>query len=191
MALLHEGLFGLAGMFPSKYMNSILTGQVHCHDGIWIILNTFPSWNKVRFYRSIHYRLSKLKLILNVFIRAHEKKLEIQSLARYEIVPIIIVKFVDYHIYIAWTWRINSLSFKFCLKGLGGVFAAIINLLLLALVDDDVNAAFYCFLLSVIFLTGSAISFLCMSKTAIFKHYTTLSTPQRTDVRRAVYSVIT
>jgi len=77
------GLFGLAGMFPSKYMNSILTGQ-----------------------------------------------------------------------------------------GLGGVFAALINILLLAVVNDEVNAAFYCFLLSVLFLCGSTIAFVYMSRTAIYRHYT-------------------
>jgi len=77
------GLFGLAGMFPSKYMNSILTGQ-----------------------------------------------------------------------------------------GLGGVFAALINIFMLVVINDEVSAAFYCFLLSVVFLAGSTAAFLHMSRTNVYKHFT-------------------
>ena len=42
------------------------------------------------------------------------------------------------------------------MQGIGGIFAATINIVLLAIGGDDVSAAFYCFLLSVIFLTGLA-----------------------------------
>ena len=57
-------------------------------------------------------------------------------------------------------------------QGLGGVFAAIINIALLAVGGNDVNAAFNCFLLSVVFLAGSVFAFLLMTRTAFYQHYT-------------------
>ena len=39
-------------------------------------------------------------------------------------------------------------------QGIGGVFAASINIALLALGGDDVSSAFYCFLLAILFLAG-------------------------------------
>ena len=59
----------------------------------------------------------------------------------------------------------------FC-QGLGGVFAALINIVLLAAGGSDVKAAFNCFLLSIIFLVGSVVAFVAMSRTAFYRHYT-------------------
>lgn len=56
-------------------------------------------------------------------------------------------------------------------QGIGGIFAATINIVLLAIGGDDVSAAFYCFLLSVIFLTGSVLALFCVTKTKFYRHY--------------------
>ena len=45
-------------------------------------------------------------------------------------------------------------------QGIGGVFAASINIALLALGGDDVSSAFYCFLLAILFLAGILFLFL-------------------------------
>jgi equilibrative nucleoside transporter 1/2/3 len=57
-------------------------------------------------------------------------------------------------------------------QGIGGVFAATINIALLALGgNDDVSSAFYCFLLAIMFLAGSWVSCLLMSRTDFYKHH--------------------
>ncbi|XP_023334824.1 equilibrative nucleoside transporter 1 [Eurytemora carolleeae] len=57
-------------------------------------------------------------------------------------------------------------------QGLGGVITALLNIILLAIGGNDVDAAFYCFLLSVVFLSGSVLVFFGLTKTRLFKHYT-------------------
>jgi len=52
------------------------------------------------------------------------------------------------------------------------VITALLNIILLAIGGNDVDAAFYCFLLSVVFLSGSVLVFLGLTKTRLFKHYT-------------------
>ena len=47
-----------------------------------------------------------------------------------------------------------------------------INIVLLAAGGSDVKAAFNCFLLSIIFLVGSVVAFVAMSRTAFYRHYT-------------------
>jgi len=61
-------------------------------------------------------------------------------------------------------------------QGIGGIFAATINILLLAIGGDDVSAAFYCFLLSVIFLTGSVLALIIVTRTEFYQHYIAQST---------------
>ena len=52
------------------------------------------------------------------------------------------------------------------------MITALLNIILLAIGGNDVDAAFYCFLLSVVFLSGSVLVFLGLTKTRLFKHYT-------------------
>ena len=47
-----------------------------------------------------------------------------------------------------------------------------VNIILLAIGGNEVDAAFYCFLLSVVFLSGSLVVFVLLSRTEIFKYYT-------------------
>merc|ERR1711974_20858 len=56
-------------------------------------------------------------------------------------------------------------------QGIGGVFAASINIALLALGGDDVSSAFYCFLLAILFLAGSLVSTIMMVRTDFYRHY--------------------
>jgi len=56
-------------------------------------------------------------------------------------------------------------------QGIGGIFAATINILLLAIGGNAVSAAFYCFLLSVVFLSGSILALLFVTKTEFYRHY--------------------
>merc|ERR1719234_2032437 len=56
-------------------------------------------------------------------------------------------------------------------QGIGGVFAASINIALLALGGDDVSSAFYCFLLAILFLAGSLVSTVMMVRTDFYCHY--------------------
>ena len=41
-AIVQGGLFGLAGCFPSKYMNAVLGGQVCCPLFVSMLMNPFP-----------------------------------------------------------------------------------------------------------------------------------------------------
>ena len=66
----------------------------------------------------------------------------------------------------------TTVAKKLFLQGLGGVITALLNIILLAIGGNDVDAAFYCFLLSVVFLSGSVLVFLGLTKTRLFKHYT-------------------
>lgn len=56
-------------------------------------------------------------------------------------------------------------------QGVGGVFAASINIALLAIGGDEVTSAFYCFLLAILFLAGSLVSTAVMTRSQFFKHY--------------------
>jgi len=56
-------------------------------------------------------------------------------------------------------------------QGIGGVFAAAINIVLLALGGDDVSSAFYCFLLAILFLAGSLVSTIMMVRTDFYRCY--------------------
>lgn len=53
-------------------------------------------------------------------------------------------------------------------KGGGGVVVATINIILLAIGGDQVDAAFYCFLFSVFYLIGSVFAFLYLSRTSLY-----------------------
>ena len=53
-------------------------------------------------------------------------------------------------------------------QGGGGVVVASINVALLAVGGDQVEAAFYCFLFSVIYLMGSVLAFVYLSRTSLY-----------------------
>ena len=55
--------------------------------------------------------------------------------------------------------------------GIGGIIVATINIVLLALGGDDVTAAFYCFLFSVIFLTGAVMALYYLTTTPHYAYY--------------------
>lgn len=57
-------------------------------------------------------------------------------------------------------------------QGIGGVFSALINILMLSIADKQVEAAFACFLIAVSLLVGSALLLVYLSTTRLFKHYT-------------------
>ena len=99
-ATFQGGVFGLAGSFPSQYMNALLSGQVGARN-----------------------RLSRILLLL-----------------------------------------LHNI-----IKGIGGVIVATINIILLAIGGDPVDAAFYCFLFSVIFLIGSLFAFVYLMRTPLYK----------------------
>ena len=52
---------------------------------------------------------------------------------------------------------------------MGGVIVATINILLLAVGGDPVDAAFYCFLFSVVFLLGSVLALLHLKRTPLYR----------------------
>ena len=47
---------------------------------------------------------------------------------------------------------------------------ATINIILLAVGGNPVEAAFYCFLFSVVFLTGSLFAFIYLTRTSLYEH---------------------
>ena len=55
------------------------------------------------------------------------------------------------------------------MQGVGGVIVATINILLLAVGGDPVDAAFYCFLFSVLFLLGSVLALLHLKRTPLYR----------------------
>ena len=55
------------------------------------------------------------------------------------------------------------------MQGVGGVIVATINILLLAVGGDPVDAAFYCFLFSVVFLLGSVLALLHLKRTPLYR----------------------
>ena len=56
-------------------------------------------------------------------------------------------------------------------QGIGGILVALINIALLALGGDDVTAAFYCFLFSVLFLLGSVLALYYLTRTPLYQYY--------------------
>ena len=56
-------------------------------------------------------------------------------------------------------------------QGIGGILVALINIALLALGGDDVTAAFYCFLFSVLFLVGSVLALYYLTTTPLYQYY--------------------
>ena len=50
------------------------------------------------------------------------------------------------------------------------MIVATINIILLAVGGNPVEAAFYCFLFSVVFLTGSLFAFIYLTRTSLYKH---------------------
>ena len=58
--------------------------------------------------------------------------------------------------------------YLFKLQGIGGVLVATINIILLAIGGDQVEAAFYCFLFSVIFLIGSVFALIYLKRTELY-----------------------
>ena len=58
-------------------------------------------------------------------------------------------------------------------QGLGGIFACASNIIILSLGTDHVGAAFYDFLLSLLFLTLALIAFVILTKSDFYKFYAT------------------
>ena len=56
-------------------------------------------------------------------------------------------------------------------QGIGGILVALINIALLALGGDDVTAAFYCFLFSVLFLVGAVLLLYYLTRTPLYQYY--------------------
>lgn len=56
-------------------------------------------------------------------------------------------------------------------QAVGGIFAAATNVVLLALGADEVAAAFYCFLVAVIFLSTALIAFFVLTRSEFFQFY--------------------
>lgn len=57
-------------------------------------------------------------------------------------------------------------------QALGGIFAAATNVVMLALGADNINAAFYDFLIAIIFLASALVAFVVLTRTEFFKYYT-------------------
>ena len=66
-------------------------------------------------------------------------------------------------------------------QALGGIFAASSNVVMLACGADDVSAAFYNFLIAVIFLISALIAFIVLTRTEFFQYYADES-PNETTV---------
>ena len=66
-------------------------------------------------------------------------------------------------------------------QGIGGIIVALINIALLAVGGDDVTAAFYCFLFSVIFLIGSVLALYYLTRTPLYAHYVLQQTATSTE----------
>ena len=64
---------------------------------------------------------------------------------------------------------------------MGGIFAATSNVIMLACGADDVSAAFYNFLIAVIFLISALIAFIVLTRTEFFQYYADES-PNETTV---------
>ena len=56
-------------------------------------------------------------------------------------------------------------------QGVSGVFTSAVTIGLLAFDGDPVSSAFYCFLLAIIFLLGSLVSTLVLTRSRFYKHY--------------------
>ena len=66
-------------------------------------------------------------------------------------------------------------------QALGGIFAATSNVVMLACGADDVSAAFYNFLIAVIFLISALVAFIVLTRTEFFQYYADES-PNETTV---------
>ena len=65
-------------------------------------------------------------------------------------------------------------------QALGGIFAALTNVIMLACGADAVSAAFYDFLIAVIFLVSALGAFIILTRTEFFKYYAN-ETPKEND----------
>lgn len=63
------------------------------------------------------------------------------------------------------------IGFVFSGQAIGGVFASLTNVVVIALGADPVSAAFFCFLVAVVFLGSAFVGFLVITKSDYFKHY--------------------
>ena len=75
------------------------------------------------------------------------------------------------------------------MQAVGGTFAALVNILLLAVGGDDVSAAFYCFLIACVFLSGSVLAFFLVSRTPFYKFYMNEGVEQEVDERTPLVQV--
>ena len=67
-------------------------------------------------------------------------------------------------------------------QALGGIFAATSNVVMLACGADDVSAAFYNFLIAVIFLISALVAFIVLTQTEFFQYYADEGNPNETTV---------
>ena len=67
-------------------------------------------------------------------------------------------------------------------QALGGIFAATSNVVMLACGADDVSAAFYNFLIAVIFLISALVAFIVLTRTEFFQYYADEGNPNETTV---------
>jgi len=67
-------------------------------------------------------------------------------------------------------------------QALGGIFAATSNVVMLSCGADDVSAAFYNFLIAVIFLISALIAFIVLTRTEFFQYYADEGNPNETTV---------
>jgi len=65
----------------------------------------------------------------------------------------------------------------------GGTFAAIVNIVLLAVGGDETTAAFYCFLIACVFLSASVMAFFLVSRTPFYRFYMREQPQQSVDER--------
>ena len=63
------------------------------------------------------------------------------------------------------------IGFVFSGQAIGGIFASVTNVVVMLMGASQVDAAFYCFLIAVVFLAFSLAFFVILSRTEFFKYY--------------------
>jgi len=77
------------------------------------------------------------------------------------------------------------IGFVFSGQAIGGIFASVTNVVVMLLGASQVNAAFYCFLIAVIFLAFSLAFFVILSRTEFFKYYLDEEETEMSDLTKA------
>ena len=77
------------------------------------------------------------------------------------------------------------IGFVFSGQAIGGIFASVTNVVVMLLGASQVNAAFYCFLIAVIFLAFSLAFFVILSRTEFFKYYLDEQETKMSDLTKA------